>query len=111
MEVDTESPSTSFVKDNSRNQTKLPKLHFNKEDKNTGNWFAKNKKKAENELDPKHIVQINKHLVRVEYPGEVKNVDRAIETLGGIHDIEEVSYLNVIQRYYCTITERSRTWS
>ncbi|XP_063913517.1 general transcription factor 3C polypeptide 5 [Zophobas morio] len=89
MEVDTESPSTSFVKDNSRNQTKLPKLHFNKEDKNTGNWFAKNKKKAENELDPKHIVQINKHLVRVEYPGEVKNVDRAIETLGGIHDIEE----------------------
>ncbi|RZB39524.1 general transcription factor 3C polypeptide 5 [Asbolus verrucosus] len=41
-----------------------------------------------NKIDPNCIIQINKRLVRIEYPGEVRNINKAIETLGGMDNIE-----------------------
>ncbi|KAG5900700.1 hypothetical protein JTB14_038218 [Gonioctena quinquepunctata] len=39
-------------------------------------------------VDKKHMYNLSKELIRVEYPGKVKNVSRAIETLGGMYGIE-----------------------
>ncbi|XP_044266481.1 general transcription factor 3C polypeptide 5 [Tribolium madens] len=69
-------------------------LDLKKDDRNTVNPNVKSQKQSENEslcqntLDPNCILQINKRLIRVEYPGEVKNVNKALETLGGIEQIE-----------------------
>lgn len=52
-------------------------------------------------LDPNCIMNIEKRLVRIEYPGEVKNVDKAIETLGGLDNIENVSLSHF--KYYILI--------
>ncbi|KAJ8970319.1 hypothetical protein NQ317_017555 [Molorchus minor] len=44
----------------------------------------------DNTVDPVHSYNYPKKIVRVEYPGFVKNVSKAIETLGGMHGIEMV---------------------
>lgn len=38
----------------------------------------------------KHTFKLDTKFVRIEYPGLVKNVDKAIDTLGGIKRIEMV---------------------
>lgn len=45
---------------------------------------------VQNQIDPTCIIKIDKRLVRIEYPGKVTNVVKAIETLGGINSIETV---------------------
>lgn len=37
-----------------------------------------------------HKLKINTKIVRIEYPGIIQNTERAIETLGGICNIEKV---------------------
>lgn len=44
-----------------------------------------------NEVDSRFVFNINKKLVRIEYPGNVKNIDNAISTLGGMNGIQKVS--------------------
>jgi hypothetical protein len=46
----------------------------------------------------------SKKLICVEYPGNVKNVDKAVETLGGINSIQRVrliSSLRILIIDYC----------
>lgn len=91
MEIDLQAPSTSATEHNLE-------ISFSNHDgiKINSSNKTKNRKKLENgavhqsDLDPNCIIHINKRLVRVAYPGEVKNLDKAIETLGGIVNIESV---------------------
>lgn len=41
------------------------------------------------ECDPKCIHEVNQRLVRIVYPGIVKNLDKALATLGGIKGVEQ----------------------
>jgi hypothetical protein len=99
--MDTESVSKSKLK---KPSTDDAVAHLQKANKNIDNFIVvtKNKKDSENEslhqdkLDSNCIIRINKRLVRVEYPGEVKNINKAVETLGGLESIESVS-----DSFYC----------
>lgn len=48
------------------------------------------KEAEESVLSAHSLIEIKKKFVRVEYPGVVKNVNKAIETLGGIKSLELV---------------------
>jgi hypothetical protein len=41
--------------------------------------------------DECNVHNFDRHLVLVEYPGVVENEDRAIKTMGGLHNISTVS--------------------
>lgn len=45
---------------------------------------------GDKQIDPNCYVLVQRKLVRVEYPGFVKNVDKALETMGGIENLENV---------------------
>lgn len=37
-----------------------------------------------------HTFKIDKKIVRIEYPGNIRSIDRAMDTLGGLNNIEMV---------------------
>lgn len=41
-------------------------------------------------IDESKIFRLTRKFVRIEYPGIVKNVPKALETLGGIYNVETV---------------------
>lgn len=48
----------------------------------------KNWKEKQNKI---HFHNINRKLLRIEYPGIVDNIDKALDTLGGISNVELVT--------------------
>lgn len=61
-----------------------------------------NGQKKTTEHGKKHTFKLDKKLVRIEYPGLVKNIDKAIETLGGMNRIEVViSCFQITEQIYC----------
>lgn len=51
--------------------------------------FVPNDSFVRGDLDPDCVHTFDNTLVRIEYPGRVKNIDKAIETLGGIAEIQK----------------------
>lgn len=41
--------------------------------------------------------KLDKKLLRIEYPGAVQNVDKAMETFGGIERVEMVKFKRIIK--------------
>ncbi|XP_030757074.1 general transcription factor 3C polypeptide 5 [Sitophilus oryzae] len=56
--------------------------------KNKITFFSSHKGFLDNDLDKSYLFSFPNPLVRIEYPGHVKNVSKAIKTLGGIQDIQ-----------------------
>ncbi|KAL1512478.1 hypothetical protein ABEB36_002063 [Hypothenemus hampei] len=56
---------------------------------NSVDFFASQSDNNDRNLDPNCFYKFSETLVRIEYPGNVKNCEKAIETLGGIEEIQK----------------------
>ncbi|KAL3268612.1 hypothetical protein HHI36_007718 [Cryptolaemus montrouzieri] len=80
--------SPSQKKQNMKKFTRFLKDSIITHDSQSPNIENIENRENSNEVNPECMYTIKNRLVRIQYPGIVKNLDRALETLGGISGIE-----------------------
>ncbi|XP_076256057.1 general transcription factor IIIC subunit l(2)37Cd [Rhynchophorus ferrugineus] len=84
-----EDNKTNSTEDNSSNNEILRSHKTRIIPKNSTAFFSSHKGFICDNLDKNNLYTFSNPLVRIEYPGNVKNVDKAIDTLGGLNEIEK----------------------